>query len=188
MSRLFRKSTKPAGLPPGTLVFNGRQKVEKTRLTLFDYDENEVREKVIDRIEDSFPFKDTPTVTWINIDGLHDTEIVRTVGEHFDIHPLVLEDILSTGQRPKLQESDDYLFITLNMLSYDEEKNEVLSEQVSLILGHNYVISFQERPGDVFEPVRDRLRGKKGKIARMGADYLCYALLDTVVDNYFSIL
>ena len=139
-------------------------------------------------VEDCFPSKDEPTVTWINIDGVHDVETVEKIGEHFGIHPLVQEDIVHTGQRPKMEDFDDYLYIVLKMLFFDDEKNEISAEQISLIVGDRYVISFQERKGDVFEPIRERLRGRKGRIIKQGADYLAYALLDIIVDNYFSIL
>ncbi len=188
LGKIYRQRVRKAGLPPGTLVFDGEQKVEKTRITIFDYDESHFREKEVKAVEECFPFKDEPTVTWVNIDGVHDVEIVEKIGEYFGIHPLVQEDIVHTGQRPKMEDFDDYLYIVLKMLFYDDAKDEISAEQVSLIVGGNYVISFQEREGDVFESVRERLRGRKGRIIKQGADYLAYALLDTIVDSYFSIL
>jgi magnesium transporter len=188
MARLVRKRLKQAGLPPGTLVYEGEKKVEKVRITLIDYDETHFQEKEVERVEDCFPFKDEPTTTWINIDGLHDVGIVERIGNHFDIHPLVLEDIVSVGQRPKMEDFDGYIYIILKMLSYDDGDGELQMEQVSLIVGPNYVISFQEQVGDVFEPIRDRIRKKKGRIVKAGADFLAYALFDIIVDNYFSIL
>ena len=188
MGRIYRKRARKAGLPPGTLIFDGEHKVEKTRITIFDYDEVQFQEKEVQMVEDCFPSKDEPTVTWINIDGVHDVETVEKIGEHFGIHPLVQEDIVHTGQRPKMEDFDDYLYIVLKMLFFDDEKNEISAEQISLIVGDRYVISFQERKGDVFEPIRERLRGRKGRIIKQGADYLAYALLDIIVDNYFSIL
>ncbi|TFG90557.1 MAG: magnesium/cobalt transporter CorA [Candidatus Atribacteria bacterium] len=188
MSKLVRKKQKQPGLPPGTLVHEGERMIEKARITLIDYDETHFQEKEIDKIEDCFPFKDEPTTTWINIDGLHDMELIAKVGEYFEIHPLVLEDIVSSGQRPKMDDFDDYIFVVVRMLSYDDKKNDLLSEQVSLLIGPNFVVSFQEREGDVFDPVRQRIRDKKGRILKQGADYLAYALLDIIVDNYFSIL
>ena len=134
------------------------------------------------------PFKDKPTVTWINIDGLQEVGIIEKIGAHFGIHPLVLEDILHTGQRPKAEDLGDYLFVVLRMLYYDEREDVMISEQVSLLLGPNYVISFQERGGDVFNPIRERIRNSKGHIRKGGADYLAYALLDAIVDHYFVIL
>jgi len=139
-------------------------------------------------VDECFIYKDKPTVSWINIDGLHQVDLIENIGECFDLHPLILEDILNTTQRPKLQDLEDYLCLILKMITYDETINQLHIEQVTLILGSNFVISFQETEGDVFDLVRDRLRKGKGKIRKMGADYLAYALLDAVVDNYFIVL
>ena len=188
MGKIIRRRSKKAGLPPGTLVFDGERRVERTRITLFDYDGSRLQEKEAERIEECFPLKDEPTVTWINIDGVHEVENVEKIGGHFGIHPLVQEDIVHIGQRPKMEDFDEYLFIVIKMLFYDDGKEEVTAEQVSLVVGENYVISFQEREGDVFEPVRERLRNGKGRIVKQGADYLAYALLDAIVDSYFAIL
>jgi magnesium transporter len=184
----IKRHYKKAGLPPGTLIHIGERKLESVRITVIDYDENSFQEKQVTKIEDCFEFKKTPTVTWINIDGLHDIEIIEKIGKHYDFHPLVLEDILHTGQRPKFEDLENYIFIVLMMLRFDEESQTVISEQVSLVLGSNYVISFQENVGDVFEQIRDRIRNAKGKVRKMGSDYLMYALLDAIVDGYFVIL
>ena len=186
--KFIKKMSKKAGLTPGTLVHIGKKKVEKARIRIIDYDESQLNEKEAKKIEECFPFKEKPTVTWINIDGLHEVGIIEKIGKHFDVHPLVLEDIVNTGQRPKMEDFDSYIFMVLKMLYWDEEKNEVIAEQLSLILGSNFVISFQERVGDVFESVRERIRSAKGRVRRMGADYLAYALADAVVDRYFIIL
>jgi magnesium transporter len=173
---------------PGTLVYVGEKKMEAVRISYIDYDEQNFEEKQVRTIKECFPFKTTPTVTWINIDGVHEVEIIEMLGKEFDLHPLMLEDILNTGQRPKVEDFDKYIFVVLKMLSYNDEKQMVQPEQVSLVLGANYVISFQEAIGDVFEPIRERIRNAKGRIRKMGADYLMYALLDAVVDVYFAIL
>jgi magnesium transporter len=188
MQRLIKKRSPKVGLPPGTLVHIGEKKVEKARITIMDYDETNLEEKGAKTIEESYPFKDKPTVTWINIDGLHEVEIIEKLGSHFGLHPLLLEDILNTDQRPKMEDYGDYIFVVLKMLYPGENKDEIEAEQVSLILGSNFVISFQESEGDVFDPVRDRIRKNKGRIRKAGADYLAYALLDAIVDNYFLIL
>ncbi|KPL19608.1 MAG: magnesium transporter [candidate division Zixibacteria bacterium SM23_81] len=188
MSRLTKRMSHKAGLPPGSLVHIGKRKVEKTRITLMDYDERQFQEKEAKTIEECFPFKDTPTVTWVNIDGVHDVDIVEKIGRHFGIHPLVLEDIVNTRQRPKMEDFEDYIFIVLKMITYDEKTSEMYSEQVSMILGKNFVISFQERQGDVFDPIRDRIRNSKGRIRKAGSDYLAYTLLDAIVDGYFFVL
>ncbi len=185
MPKFIKKRSKKVGLPPGTLVHIGEKKTEKVRITIIDYDEANFEEKEIKTVEECFPFKDKTTVTWINIDGIHDIKIIEKIGKHFDLHPLILEDIVNTGQRPKIEDFEDYLFIVLKMLYYHEKEDEIQAEQVSLILGSNFVISFQEREGDVFNPIRERIRNGKGHIRKMGADYLTYTLIDTIVDNYF---
>jgi magnesium transporter len=188
MPRLIKKRSKKTGLPPGTLVHIGEKKIEKARITIVDYDETQFEEKEAKTIEECFPFKDKPTITWINIDGIHQVEIIEKLGKHFDIHPLVLEDIANTEQRSKMEDFNDYIFLVLKMLYFEEEENEIKSEQVSFILGSNYVLSFQEREGDVFNPVRERVKNSKGRVRKMGADYLVYTLIDAIVDNYFIIL
>ena len=186
--RLLKKRTVKAGLPPGSVVFVGEKKLETTNLTIIDYDETHFLEKEVNTIEECLPFKDLPTVTWFNVEGLNRTEVIENMGRSFNLHPLLLEDIVNTGQRPKLDDYGDYLFSVFKMLQFDEQESTLKSEQVSLILGVNFVISFQEGAGDVFNPVRDRIRNSKGLIRKMGADYLAYSLIDTVVDNYFTIL
>jgi magnesium transporter len=183
-----RHSKKKAGSPPGTLVHVGEKKTESVRITYIDYDEQSFQEKQVTNIEECFPFKETQTITWINIDGIHDVNIIEKIGKHYNLHPLILEDILHTTQRPKFEDYDSHLFIVLRMLMSASEKQLVQSEQVSMVVGRNFVISFQESIGDVFEPIRDRLRNSKGRIRKMGSDYLAYALLDAVVDGYFSVL
>ncbi|MFC1699888.1 magnesium/cobalt transporter CorA [Candidatus Omnitrophota bacterium] len=152
------------------------------------YDEKEFQEKEIKTVEESFHFRDTSTVTWINIDGIHDVKIIEKIGSHFGFHPLMMEDIVNTGQRPKLEDFESYIFIVLKMLYFDEKAGEINAEQVSLIIGSNFVISFQEKEGDVFNPLRERIRSAKGRIRKTDADYLAYSLLDAIVDNYFLIL
>ncbi len=188
MMQFLRKMSKKKGMPPGTLVHIGEKKIEKARITILDYDEEHLIEREVSRMEDCFPFKETSTVTWINIDGIHDVKLIQTIGEHFGIHPLVLEDILNVHQRPKMEEYDDYVFLVLKMTFFDQETHVITSEQVSLIVGRGFVISFQEREGDVFEALRDRIRKGKGRVRRRGSDYLAYSLLDSVVDHYFVLL
>jgi magnesium transporter len=127
-------------------------------------------------------------VTWINIDGLHQLDIIEKVGQHFNIHPLVLEDIVNTGQRPKTEEFEDVIFVVLKMLHYNENSEKITSEQFSLVLGSNFLITFQEIQGDVFRTVRERIRKSKTRIRKAGCDYLAYALIDAIVDHYFVIL
>jgi magnesium transporter len=188
MAKNTHKRSRKAGLPPGSLVHIGERKAERTKITIIDYDEQNFQEKEAKTVEECFPFKETATVTWINIDGVHDSEVVGKIGSHFSIHPLILEDIMTTAQRPKMEDMEGYIFIVLRMLSLAGRKKDVQSEQVSLILGSNFVISFQESEGDVFGAVRDRIRTGKGRLRKMGPDYLAYALIDSIVDNYFLTL
>ena len=188
MTKLIKKRSRKAGFPPGTLIHIGEKKAEELKITAIDYDGTNFQEREIKTIEVCFPLKDKPTITWINLDGLHQVDILEKLGHCYGLHPLVLEDILNTDQRPKMEDYGEYLYIVLKMLDYSNMSKEVVTEQVSLILGPNFVFSFQEREGDVFNPVRERIRNGKGRIRRMGADYLAYALLDSIVDNYFIIL
>jgi magnesium transporter len=188
MPGFIKRTSKKAGLPPGTLVHIGEKKTERVQITLIDYDETQFKQEEVETVEECFPFKDKPTVTWINIDGLHDVQVIEKIGRYFNLHPLLLEDILNTEQRPKTEDSGDYIFLVVKMLYYDDQTEQVEAEQVSLILGPSWVISFQERPGDVFNAVRERIQKGKGRIRKMGADYLAYSLLDAIVDNYFIIM
>ncbi len=188
MPRFLKRVSKKIGLSPGTLVHIGKKKIEKARIRIIDYDETHLEEKEAKTIEECLPFKDKPTVTWVNIDGLHEVKIMEKIGKHFSLHPLVLEDILNTEQRPKIEDFDDYIFIVLKMLYCDEGDAEIRAEQVSIILGSNFVLSFQERAGDIFNPLRERIRNAKGRVRKMGADYLAYNLMDAIVDNYFMVL
>lgn len=190
MAKFIKKISKTAGHLPGELVYVGRKSSdkEKVKISVIDYDDKNFLEKEITNIEEIFPLKDTHTVSWINIDGLTQLDIIEKIGANFDMHPLTLEDIVNTGQRPKYEDFDKYIFVVLKMLTFDEVKKEIISEQVSLVFGNNFVISFQEKVGDVFDSIRARIFNDKGRIRKMGADYLAYSLLDAVVDNYFSIL
>ncbi|MBU1427289.1 magnesium/cobalt transporter CorA [bacterium] len=188
MPKLVKKKLKKVGLPPGTLVHIGNKRIEKVKITIIDYDEKHFQEKEVKSAEECFPYKDKSTITWINIDGVHEIKVIEEIGKHFNLHPLILEDIVDTDQRPKIKDFGNYIFIILKMLYYDEKDNEMKVEQVSLVLGKNYVISFQEREGDVFDAIRERNRNNIGRIRKLGADYLVYSLIDAIVDNYFSII
>jgi magnesium transporter len=188
MPDLIKKRSKKAGLPPGTLVHIGEKKAEEIKITIVDYDETQFQEKFSKTFDECFIFRDKSTVRWINVDGIHHVETLEKLGDCFGIHPLTLEDILNTDQRPKIEDFGDYLYIVLNMFSHNDKNSEILKEQISLILGPNFVLSFQEKEGDVFNPIRERIRSGKGRTRKMGADYLVYALLDSIVDSYFIIL
>jgi magnesium transporter len=188
MPRLVKKTSKKVGLPPGTLVHIGEKKMDKPRITIIDYDEAQFQEIEASTVEDCFLFKDKPTVTWINIEGIHQVELLEGIGDCFGLHPLVLEDILNTGQRPKIEDLGGYIYIVLKMLYTEEENGEIAEDQLSVILGPTFIISFQEGDGDVFDPIRERIRNGIGRVRKMGADYLAYSLLDSAVDNYFITL
>jgi len=188
MFRFQKRISKKAGLSPGTLIHIGEKKTEQVKMQVIDYDEEHLEEKDLASIEECLHLKDSPTVSWINIDGIHQVDVIEKIGKIFSLHPLILEDILNTGQRPKIDDLEDYIFVVLKMLSYDSDENQLRMEQISLVLGKNFVLSFQENTGDVFGPVRDRIRKAKGRIRKMGPDYLAYALLDAIVDNYFLVL
>ena len=188
MAKLIQKVSKKAGLSPGTPVFVGKKHAEKIRITAIDYNADIFDMKEIDRIEECFPFKEKPTVTWINVDGLHEITVIEELGKYYGWHPLIVEDIVNTSQRTKADIFDEYIFISLKMLAYNSEAKNLDVEQLSLIVGDNYVFTFQEKVGDIFDSVRNRIKNSKGKIRKMGADYLAYALLDSVVDNYFKVI
>jgi magnesium transporter len=183
-----KKTSLKIGLSPGSFIHIGEKKVEQILIDLIDYDLQKYEFKRLKSIEEAFQYKDTHTVSWLNIVGLHDTEIMQKIGRHFGIHPLVIEDILNTEQRPKIEIYDNYIFISLKMLTYDTVLKEVQDEQMSLILGKHFVISFQEREGDVLAPVRERIKSGAGRIRKLGPDYLMYAIMDIIIDHYFYVL
>ena len=188
MTRLFRGGQKQVALPPGTMEYVGEPKVERVRISIVQYDAKGFQETEVMDIHEALSFLEQSGTTWINIDGLHETGILETIGQRLGLHPLVLEDIVNIHQRPKQEDYQDYLYIVLKMLDYDQVKHHISVEQISLVLGPNYVLSFQERVGDIFDPVRERIRQGKGRIRTAGPPYLAYALLDAVVDNYFVLL
>lgn len=161
---------------------------ERTKITVFEFDELSFQEREPENLGECFLFKKEPTVTWVNVHGVHEVEILEKFGNCFGLHPLVMEDILNTDQRPKIENYGEDLFIVLKMLSYDEKKGEISAEQVSLVLRSNAVLSFTEKEKGAFTPIQERLRSGKGRLRKMGADYLAYTLLDIIVDHYFAIL
>jgi magnesium transporter len=187
MTTKTKKSSQKAGQPPGTLVHIGPQRVEKARVTVMDYDESRFVEKEVANVEECFPFRDSPTVTWINVEGLHEIDLIERLGAHYKLHPLILEDILNTAERPKLEDYGDYLFLVLKVFVRNGQPEEKM-HQVSLVLGPNVVITFQEKETGVFDGLRDRLRKGKGRLRKNGADYLAYAVLDGIVDSFFGVL
>ena len=175
-------------MPPGSLVHIGDIRTKNVKITMIDYSPSHFKEKVVKDISECFPFKSRRSVTWINVDGVADKEVVKKIGDYFGLHPLIKEDIMSTGQRPKIEDFGDHLYVVLKMFSYNSKKKDVEIEQISLIISKSFVVSFQETVGDIFDPVRERIRKSKGRMRKSGPDYLAYVLIDTIVDNYFSVL
>lgn len=188
MNKYTKKTNKGIGVAPGTLIHVGENINERARITMFEYDEDYFLDSELENIELCFNSDRKSTIKWVNIDAVDKIDIIEKVGKEFNFHALMLEDIVSTGQRPKLDDYDDYILIVLKMLYYNEETSDVKVEQVSFVLKDNYVFSFQEFEGDVFDNVRERLRSGKRNIRKTGADYLIYALIDAIVDSYFVIL
>jgi magnesium transporter len=165
-----------------------RKDAEKVFITVYDYDDISLNECRLTKIEDSYSYKENKHISWINIDGLRKHDVDQ-ISEHYSIHPLTAEDILSVSQRPKMDEVEGILYCLLNMLYYNETTQTVEQEQISIVLGKDYVITFQEDPQkDVFNPIRDKLKMANSKLRQRGADYLCYSLLDLIVDNYFFVM
>jgi magnesium transporter len=178
----------PPGTAPATLVAPPEQVGHKPIIHLIDYDAHSIEEHEIKNIEDIFGCLESEKVSWIDVGGLGDVELLRELGRHFRIHPLAMEDVMTPGQRPKVDEYEGQLFILLQMV-YEDEDEELIFEQVSMVIGKKFVITIQEMPGrDVFDPVRQRLRDGGGNARFMASDYLGYALIDAVVDHFFPIV
>lgn len=184
--KLVQKRSKKTGLPPGTLVHIGEKKAETVTMAAFDYAGARCDERTVTNPDELHPPADE-SVTWVDIGGVHRLDLLEAFGKQFSLHPLLLEDIANTDQRPKLDDYESYLFLVMKVLSVTD-KQDLLVEQVSFVIGRNFVLSFQENGTDVFKPVRDRLRGGKGRLRQSGADYLMYALVDAIVDQYFLVL
>ncbi len=185
----MKRTAKKMDLLPDILAHAREKKKHNVRISIIDYDERHFQEKEAKTVEECFPFRKKKTVTWINIDGVHQTDIIEKLGKKFGFHPLLMEDIVNTQQRPKLDVFDDYLFIVLKMLYHEEKTHKIREEQVSLILGEDFLITIQEEvEGDVFNDIRQRLRKAKGRARKLGADYLAYTIIDAIVDNYFDLL
>ena len=186
--KISEKRARKAGQPPGVLKYLEEEPQEEIKISYIDYDKDSYQEEEITEISELKKLKESETVSWLNIIGLSDVEKIEKLCNVFNIHPLVQEDIIHVHQRPKMEEHKDSLYIVLKMLNYNESEEDIEVEQVSIVVGDNYVITFQERAGDVFDPIRKRLKNEKGRIRTMQADYLAYTLIDVIVDNYFIIL
>ena len=185
----FGKKASKVGLGPGALIHVGEKKAEKVVIRVLAYNSEKLIEKKLETVEDCLAFRDQPDINlWINVDGLDRVDIIEKLGNYFDIHPLTLEDVLNTGQRPKTEDYGSYIYTVLKMILLDTEKEEIILDQVSIIVGSNYILSFQEREGDVFDLLRERFENPASRLRKSGVDYLAYSLIDAVIDNYFLIL
>jgi len=187
MRSKFQKRSKKTGLSPGSLVHVGSKYSEKSKITLIRYDETFFTEKEISQIADFRSEKDKQGIKWLNIDGLQDIKLFEDIGEFFGLHPLVLEDILNTDQRPKMEDYGEYIYLVLRNF-HGQENGDLLSDQVSIILGKDFILSFQERESDLFDSIKDKMNKNKGRIRKEGTDYLAHAIIDNIVDNYFIVL
>lgn len=179
---------KQPGQVPGTAVHTGIRRMDEVRITLHDFDEDHYHTAELTNVEKSARYLDDPSRTWLQIQGLHDIERLRTIWDYFGLHPLIQEDIVSTSQRPKVEVYDDVIFVVLRSITQDESTRQFHTEQVSIVLGKNYVLSFQESDQPVFEPVLKRIKPLNTRLRRLGPDYLAYALIDNIVDHYFLAL
>jgi len=182
-----KKSYKVKNLPPGTMAYTGKKELVETHVDVINFSPTVYQVLKSKNVEDAFNFSEKDTITWINVNGLNNISDIEKIGKHYNLHPLTLEDIVNTQQRPKLDEFEDYLYVVFKMLYYKNE-NELHFEHVSLVAGEGFVITFQEADGDVFDDLRERISHGKGRIRSSGSDYLMYAILDAAVDNYFSVI
>jgi magnesium transporter len=189
MARFLKKRDKSTGQMPGSLVFLGNQKEDQIRISSMMYNKDGLIRDYKPVPDNKLPdIPEQSDVLWLNIDGLHDTSVIKQVGEKYDLHPLMLEDILNTDQRPKHEDFENALLISMKMLRFRDENNTIETEQISLVIKNNLLLSFQEQAGDLFDPLRNRIRNNKGHVRRSGTDYLGYALMDSIVDNYLNII
>jgi len=184
----FKKLRKEVGLQPGSVVYVGREREEPVGIDIIDYTDSEYNATRLARPEDCFPYRDTASMTWINVDGIHDSAFVERIGGHFGLSPLMLEDIVNTGHRPKLEESPGHMLVILKMLYAHEDDGLLVSEQVSVAFGTGWVISFQETGKDVFDYIRKRIEKAVPRVRFMWPEYLAYTLIDAIVDHYYLVL
>ena len=188
MARFIKDRSQAKGQAPGSLVLIGSQKMEKPQIKIMDYSPDHLVESELESIKNCSQYLKKDSVSWINIYGIHEMEMMNDIGEIFNIDNLLLEDILNTDQMPKYVAGDKYDALIMKMLEYDTENNIITAEQISIILGKNFILTLQERKGDVFNPVRERIRNNKGRVRLYNNDYLAYALMDIITDNYLTII
>lgn len=182
-----KRAYKASNLPPGTMAYKGKKNSLETVIDIINYSNQTFTKIDCNNVEDGFHFEGNEQVTWININGLNNIEDIEKLGTHYNLHPLTLEDIVNTSQRPKLEEFQNYIFIVFKML-YFKNDDELQYEHLSMVVGSDYVLTFQEADGDVFDDLRERIKAAKGRIRSQGSDYLMYAILDAIVDNYFTVI
>ncbi len=188
MARFLKSKKDTIGLSPDELKFSGEKKIDKTRLRCINYNSESLSEVELNSIAEAVKCYNSNSITWLNIDGLHDTEILQQIATSFDVEALIMANVLEIYSRPKIHEYDNCIYLSTKMLQFDEAKNKITAENLSIVFKDNLLISFQERVGDVFNPVRERLRNNKKRIRGSGSDYLTFALLDIVIDNYIHII
>ena len=183
-----KRATVKVGSYPGQLTFIGEDRADQVKMEFIQFDRDDFIIKEITNPNQALEYFKAEKVNWLNVDGIHDAQLMEKLGDLLKIDSLVLEDIMNTGHRPKVEEYEDYTFVVLKMLAYNEEEHDISSEQISFVLTNDHVISFQEKPGDVFEPIRDRIRTGLGKVRYSDVDYLAFLLFDIIIDNYFLII
>ncbi|NKI25838.1 magnesium/cobalt transporter CorA [Arenibacter sp. 6A1] len=188
MARFIKKQKQEIGLSPDALYFRGKKKIDKVLLRVIDFDPNNLEENPVNTVKEVLKYKDKNTVTWFNIDGLHNEAIMEEIAQGFKLDRLILAEVMDTQTRAKVHEYANCIYISIKMLQQDEQTNTISVENLSLLVTETVIISFQEKKGDVFEPVRERIRNQKKRIRNSGTDYLAFALLDIVVDNYIYII
>lgn len=187
MARFFKKREQQFGQVPGSLIFIGTQKIAQPRIDVIEYNKEEIKEHKKVSLDQLTEILKNDRTFWINFFGIHDTSLISKIGEMFNIHPLAQEDIVNTAQRAKFEEFDDFYFLALKMLKYNEQIDKIVTEHLSIFVKDNVLVTFQEEKGNIFDPVRDRIRKNKGRIRSTGANYLSYVLIDTVIENYVMI-
>jgi len=189
MARIIKNISRKSGLQPGSIVYIGKPRPEPKTVAIdvIEFNKDAFRRVEINSVDECSGYHNPGTISWFNINDIHNTELITKIGGYFNIHPLSLEDIANTGHRPKIEENDQYIFLIVKMLDLDEN-GKVRSEQLSIVIGSDYIISFQENVGDIFGPLRERLEKSLPRTRYLNADYLAYSLLDAVVDNYYTIL
>jgi magnesium transporter len=188
MNRFIKKQKQEIGVPPDEMIFRGEQKVENVLLRIIDFDSNILKEDIVKQVKDIVDYQHKKTVTWLNVDGLHNTDLLSEIASGFNLDTLVMAEILNTEARPRIIEYDNCTLITIKMLRQEDIDKSPVIENLSIVLTKSIIISFQEAKGDVFEPVRERIRKRKKRIRTGGTDFLAFALLDIVIDNYLYII